>query len=398
MLLQYGGIAKNGEKVRGEFYGIKAELIEKLRTEDILITSINEKKRNLKGGKNTSGDFSMQIEELSYLVSSGLQIDKAVITLAKNLKKKSTVDLWNDILSELREGKQLSAAMKYASKKQKFAISDFYINIISVGEEVGNIQGALKNVSEHLQFRDSILKDTISALSYPVFLLAVTAAAIFFIAYFILPRFATIFTAKEMTQIPVLSRLLIEFGQFVNGNTGLVLFSVFVVISIIFIIFSLDKPRQTIISLMRRLPIIRGIAFELEIANVCSSIGVMLTGGVDAGKAMRLAGKSTSDNSLKNVVEETTKGLREGLRISEMWGKYSMIPDDVVSLVAAGENSAKLGDVFNKLGKRHLQYFKAKVAKAMTFLEPAMIIFLGVIIGGVVVSIMMAILSLTNVT
>jgi len=398
MLLQYKGLAKGGEKISGEFLGTKKELIEKMQAEGILLTDVSEKKRRLKEGRYRLGDFATDIEELSYLVSSGLQINKAIAALIKNLKKKTAIHLWEEILSEIKGGSQFSLAIKNASKNHNFPISDFYINIISVGEEVGNIQSALKDVSEHLQFRDAIIKETNSALAYPAFLIIISIAAIFFIAYFILPRFATIFTAKEMQQIPTISRLLIEFGQFIHNHSSLVLsFSFFIAISIS-MLFSLDKPRRIALEAIQKLPLIKSVALELQIANLCSSIGVMLKGGVDIGRSMRLSKKIVSDKSLKNIIEETSDGLRKGLKISEMWTKYSIIPDDVISLVAVGEHSAKLGEIFAKLGTRHLMEFKAKIARAMTFLEPTMIIFLGIFIGIIVVSIMMAVISLTNVS
>ncbi len=398
MILQYKGITKSGEKITGEFLGTKEELIKSLQKEGILLISATQNKRKLKGGKYTLTDFSSDIEELSYLVASGLQINKAISTLIKNLKKKTSIDLWEDVLSEIRKGKQLSIAIKKALEKHNIKIGDFYINIISVGEEVGNIQDSLKDVSRHLQFKTGIIKDTISALTYPAFLIFVSIAAIFFIAYFILPRFATIFTPKDLQHVPALSRTFIQFGQFVHNNAGAVLFSFFMFIALIFIAFSNDKLRGVIIEASQKLPFIRDIALEIHIANICSSIGVMLKGGVDVAKAIRLAGKIVSHKNLKNIMQETADGLRKGLKISDVWSKYNIIPDDVISLVAVGESSATLPEVFDKLGNRHLDNFKTKVAKAMTFLEPAMIVVLGVFIGIIVVSIMLAVLSLTNVS
>lgn len=398
MILQYKGITKSGENITGEFLGTKEELIKSLQSEGIFLVSATESKKKLKNGKYTLGDFSLDVEELSYLVASGLQINKAISILIKNLKKKSSVDLWESVLSEIRKGKQLSTAIKKALKQHHIKIDDFYINIISVGEEVGNIQDSLKDVSRHLQFKTGIIKDTISALTYPAFLVFVSIAAIFFIAYFILPRFATIFTPKDLKHVPALSKAFIEFGQFVHSNASLVLFSFSMFVILVFFVFSNDKVRSIVAKTTQKLPFIKDIALEIHIANLCSSIGVMLKGGVDVAKAVRLAGKIVSNDNLKNIMQETADGLRKGLKISDVWSKYSIMPDDVVSLVSVGESSATLHEVFNKLGARHLENFKSKVAKAMTFLEPAMIIILGVFIGIIVVSIMLAVLSLTNVS
>ena len=101
---------------------------------------------------------------------------------------------------------------------------------------------------------------------------------------------------------------------------------------------------------------------------------------------------------MKNIVLQTAENVKRGIKISDTWSKYSIIPDDVVSLVAVGESSATLGEVFSKLGEKHLEDFKVKISRAMVFLEPAMIVMLGVFIGLIVVSIMLAVLSLTNVS
>ncbi len=398
MILEYVGVTKNGERVTGEFLGSKDELIRSLQKEGIFIVSVRESKRKKKRGKYTIEDFATEVEELSYLVSAGLQIDKAISTMIKNTKKEASVEIWEMVLTQLKEGNQLSVAIKNVLKEKRIPISDFYINIISVGEEVGNVQQALKDVSKHLQFRLKIKRDTISALGYPIFLVFVSIVAIFFVAYFILPRFSSIFTPKEFKTLPALSKVFIGFGMFIHNNMGMVLSLFFMFIALIVFVFSLEKPRRLILDFIQGLPFLKDIALEFHIANLCSSLGAMLEGGVDIGRALRLAAKITSHRNLKNIVLQTAENVKRGIKISDTWSKYSIIPDDVVSLVAVGESSATLGEVFSKLGEKHLEDFKIKISRAMVFLEPAMIVMLGVFIGLIVVSIMLAVLSLTNVS
>ena len=398
MILEYVGVTKNGERVTGEFLGSKDELIRSLQKEGIFIVSVRESKRKKKRGKYTIEDFATEVEELSYLVSAGLQIDKAISTMIKNTKKEASVEIWEMVLTQLKEGNQLSVAIKNVLKEKRIPISDFYINIISVGEEVGNVQQALKDVSKHLQFRLKIKRDTISALGYPIFLVFVSIVAIFFVAYFILPRFSSIFTPKEFKTLPALSKVFIGFGMFIHNNMGMVLSLFFMFIALIVFVFSLEKPRRLILDFIQGLPFLKDIALEFHIANLCSSLGAMLEGGVDIGRALRLAAKITSHRNLKNIVLQTAENVKRGIKISDTWSKYSIIPDDVVSLVAVGESSATLGEVFTKLGEKHLEDFKVKISRAMVFLEPAMIVMLGVFIGLIVVSIMLAVLSLTNVS
>ncbi len=398
MVLEYVGITKGGERIKGEFLGTKQQLVEALRRDGIFLISVKEAIKKRRKGRYTLDDFSSDSEQLSYLIAAGLQLDKAIKVLIKNSKKEVSVELWNQVLFNLKEGKQLSVALKEAFASKKLSISDFYLNIISVGEEAGNLKRALSDVSKHLQFRLRIKRDAISALSYPIFLIFVSIAAVFFISYFILPKFASIFTPKEFKTLPVLSKLFIGFGQFVHDNTSMVISAFLLILSLLIFIFSSERPRRMVFDFLQRLPFIRGIAIEFHVANLCSSLGAMLEGGVDIGRAMELAARSVTNKSLRNIVSETAESIRKGIKISDVWSKYSIIPDDVVPLVALGEHSAMLGEVFLKLGERHLENFKIKISRAMVFLEPAMIVFLGIFIGLIVISIMLAVLSLTNVS
>ena len=275
-------------------------------------------------------------------------------------------------------------------------MSELYINIISVGEEVGDLKSSLRKVSEYLHFRSNLMKEVWSALAYPLFILFVSIVALFFIATVILPKFSSIFTGKEMHYLPFISRVVIGMGKFINSNLNLVLGLFFSLITGLVVLFAFEETRRFIKDALYKIPGVKEIVFQLEFANMCSSLGAMLEGGVEIGRAVRLAQRVVDNKALKHVLEETAEEIKKGLKISDIWKRYDIIPESIVSLVSVGENSASLGEILTKLGERYSEDFKHSVSRVLSLLEPVLIIFLGIIVGIVVVAIMLAVISLNN--
>lgn len=393
----YEGITPDGEKIKGKFFGTYQELLRDIKTKNILVTDIKEEKRSLRKGKFSIDDFYQNIEELVYLLSSGLQIDRAVNLIVRNSRKESVIEFWSLVLSKLKEGKTLSMALKEAGEEKKFKIPEFYINIISVGEEIGNTVKSLQTVLEDLEFKQKLKSEVKSALAYPSFLLIVSILTVFFVSGFILPKFSEIFTEKEIERLPEISKITLSFGKFLNQNFEVFFFGFVAIITAVVFILSSYEIRNRLKTVFYKLPYLKGITQKIELSYVLSSLGTMLNGGVEISRAIRLSSKVTAHSQLKKILEETYEEIKKGHRISQIWRRYEIIPEDVISLTIVGENSAKLGEIFEKLGRKYMESFKTDISRLLVFLEPAIIVFLGLFIAFIVVSIMLAVVSVSDI-
>ena len=393
----YEGVTETGEKIKGKFFGTKEDLLKEVQKQKILITNIKEDTKKLKKGKYTNEDFSSNIEELSYLLSSGVQLDKAISLIIKNSRKKAVIEFWESVLRKLKEGKSFSIALKETGEQNNFPIPTFYVNIISVGEEVGDLKGALKTLLEDLEFKGNLIKEIKSALAYPSFLLIVSILTIFFVSGFILPKFSNIFSPKEIEKLPAISKFTLTFGKTLNQNLDVIVFGfIFLVIGLVFLISS-KEVQVRLKNLLYQVPYLKNIILKVELSYVLSSLGTMLNGGVEISKAIKLSSRVTNHNTLKAILEETFNELKKGHKMSQIWRKYDIIPEDIISLTIVGENSAKLGEIFEKLGKKYMENFKNEVAKLLVFLEPAIIVVLGLFIAFIVVAIMLAVVSVSDI-
>jgi len=396
-LFIYEGVTKSGEKITGKFFGTYQELVKELKNEGILLTNIKEETKKQKKGKFTNDNFANTIEELDYLVSSGVQLDKAISIMIKNASKLSVAEFWESVLRKLKEGKTLSISLKETGIEKEFKIPDFYINIISVGEEIGNLHSAFKDIISDLKFRENLKREIRSATAYPIFLLAVSILTVFFVSGFILPKFSEIFTEKELEKLPAISKMTLDFGKMVNQNIDLILIGMFMLVTLIVYGFTSGYFIKNLSKFIYSIPVLKEIALKIELANIFSSLGTMIEGGVDISRALNLSSRIAGNKTLQNILKETVTEIKKGKRISNVWVRYDLIPDNVISIVAVAEQSAKLGEVFKNLGKRYMEEFREDVSRILTFLEPAIIVILGFFVAFIVVSIMLAVVSVSDI-
>jgi type II secretory pathway component PulF len=200
-----------------------------------------------------------------------------------------------------------------------------------------------------------------------------------------------------MHNLPFISKLILGTGNFINSNIQGVLFAA--VLSAVLAVygFSNRNIRTKLIKLLGRLPIVRNLILQTELSNVFVSLSNLLEGGVDITKAFRISSQNLENEELKSLMQLTTEGLKKGETISRNWGTSSIIPQDIIPLITVAEKTATLPEVFNNLGDRLLNQFKDTVSRFLSILEPVIIVFLGLFIGVIIVAIMLAIVSLSDV-
>ncbi len=393
-LLIYEGLSRAGAKVTGKFLGEREDLLKQLQREGVTVTVLREEARRLRAGRFGTADFRAGIEQLSYLVAAGLRLDQAVAMLLKGARKTAVHRFWEAALAELKGGAQLSAALAGAAKTVEYPLTDFYLNLVAVGEETGELERALGNLRDHLEFQDGLNRQVRSALAYPAFLLAVSLAAVTFVVGFILPRFAQLYSARELARLPLVSRLTLGTGAFVHAHGAEFMLGGLAAAAALILAAATPVARRAGLNLLFTLPYLRPTLLQLELANLFSALGSMLAGGVEISRALRLARRVVGPGGLGRVLDETSAELREGRKISEVWSRHELIPEEVVALVAVGESGARLREIFERCAHKHLERFKARVELLLTFLEPGIIVVLGGFVGFIVVSILLAVVSL----
>lgn len=395
-LLYYEGVSDSGQKVRGRYGGSRSDLLDDLHASGILVTRIWEKQEKLLDGRFGFNDLRTTMEQLHYLLVAGLKIDQALGVMVNNARKKSVREFWGEVLTVLRDGVPLSQSLKRVAEQHDCQMEAFFVHVLAVGEEVGDLPGALNSLREYLDFKSNLIREVRTTLSYPAFLLAVAMVTIILVLGLILPRFASIYSAEELRQLPFVSQFALSVGRCIHAHPLMVL-ALFAMIAggVAFAVRSKRLSRR-LVDRARQLPLIRQLVLALDFARLFTALGTMLESGVAINKAIRLCGRMVHNADLSDVLKKTGEELKKGRKLSETWRSHALIPNDIVALTAVGETGACLDEIFQRTGKKYMELFKNQVGMLLTFLEPAIIVFLGIFIGFVVIAIMLAVVSVSD--
>ena len=391
----YKAIDHKGGKIEGEFYGTLNELKEYIRAENLTLYDFSENQLALDKSKFQQDDFLLFIEELTYLIKAGMKIDDAFRLMLKNTKKQTTQLFLQEIIQQLQSGKQFSQAIEEGAQKIHFPLSALYVNLIKSGEEIGEPVYALESLYDLLKFRISLAKEIKSALVYPLFLLSMSLIMVIFVLLFVVPQFAELFTPKELEKIPALSRLVLESGMYFKTHFIFVAGS-FLLLSGLLVVVVI-KYKNKLLNILSDIPYFKKFFVSVEISTFFNSLGSLLNAGTTLDKALKNSVGLIKIPQLKIVFENAQENLRKGKTLSSTMEGYEIIPSYIPSLISVGEKSGELGKISILIAEKEMNSFQNATKKVLLLLEPAIIVILGFFIAGIVVSIMLAVISVNDI-
>lgn len=395
ILYEYEAIVASGESIKGVFKGSESDFEKMVSSKKLTLTNIKKVKEKLDKSKFSSNDLLDFIEELYYLTKSGMPIDKALKMLSKTVKKEAQINILKSILNELKAGEQLSVSLKKALEKEKVRVDALTISFISTAEEVGELSNGLLQLFEYLSFQKKIRSDVRQALAYPLFLIGMSITVAFLIFFLIIPRFSTIFTPEEFEKLPAISHFVLSLGAYLNAHVGE--FFIGLAIFVGLVVFVLKKVEIEWLSVMQKIPKISDAIVDLQLTIVYNAMSTMLVGGLELDKALKQMQRIKLLPELQDLLKNTLFEIKRGQTLSAVFEVSRIIPSSDIALLHVGESSATLEKVFKSLGVRHSDAFDANVKKLLSLLEPIVIVGLGVFVAFIVVSIMMAIMSITDI-
>lgn len=392
---RYEALTKNGDTVNSVFIGTPNEFQSLFKDRNLTLLNYKEHKKKLKIGKFGIDDFKSTIEELSYLMGARIPIDASLKQMLSSVSKESQREFLETFLNQIKSGVPVSIALKEASAHVGYEIDNLSVQIVASGEEIGDLASSLHKLKERLIFTQKLASDIKSAMTYPMFLLSLSLVMVFFVFFFIVPKFSTLFSPKEFEKLPALSKTILTFGQFLSQNSHEVLFGLaFIIIGGIFLFKSMKGKLQ---NSLFRLPIFGHFITQIQLSYIFNSLGIMITGGIELDRALRQSAKLATVTDLRALFDNALSEIKKGHRFSDALGSSPYIPPSAVSMIAVGESTARLGDVCLLLGERFSDNFQKEVKRILLLLEPAIIVLMGAMISVVVISIMMAVLSVSDV-
>jgi type II secretory pathway component PulF len=385
-----------GNIVKRVFIGESDEFQRHIKRNNLYIYSIKEEEIKIEKGKFKHKDFRDFLEEFLYLIQSGMPIDQALKSLYKVTAKAETKFFIDRTLAGIKDGTPFSESLEKAFNEVNYEADSMVKSLIAIGEEIGELDLSIDRALEHMKYQEDVRSQISQAIRYPTFLFGMSIMMVFFVFWFVVPKFSAMFTPEEFERLPSLSYAVLSIGKTLDGNMGFVFIGFIALITLIWV--SVKKNKKFWFSMVTKIGFFNRLMLKIELSYIFRSLGVMLQGGLKIDRALARVIPLVNHYELKNLFTIARDEIRKGEKLSRIFFDSDVITPNVASLISVGENSASLEKIFISVGDKLGKEFNMEVKKTLSFLEPLIIIFVGVLIAVIVVSIMLAVVSLTDLT
>jgi general secretion pathway protein F len=337
-------------------------------------------------------EIALFTSELATLLDSGLPLDKSLtvlIDLTEDNEKLSK--LIARVLEKVKGGSSLADALD----KQSGVFSRFYLNMIRAGEAGGSLGEVLNRLAEYLE-RSRELKDTVStALIYPAVLLVMSLASLFVMLIFVVPQFTEMFESAGQ-ELPVSTQIVVAIAEWLQSYWWLLIGGAIFAVS--YMRFQLADPVRKKVwdGRFLKLPLADLVILTKETANMSRTLGTLLGNGVSILSALVIVRETVDNLVLVDAIQHAEEELKQGKRMSDALVKTGIFPKMAVQMIKMGEETGHLEEMLLRVAEIYDKQLKIAIQRMLALLEPALIITLGLMIAGIIVSILLAILSVND--
>ena len=395
----YKAIGRNGKSLEGVIEAAGQELASReLRSQGLTLLKLEvggaagAGTQEIAAGKPPTRENILSFtNELTVLLRAGLPLDRALKVLIDMAVLPQMQQMLSQLLKSVKGGKSLSQGLM--QHEELFGI--FYINMVKSAEASGQLPEVLAGLVEYLENSKTTRDSVVSAMIYPCILLVVATLAIVGMLGFVVPQFETLF-ADMGDALPLMTRMVITSAEFVKSYFWLI---VIIVAALVFYLrnwASSEKGRAELHRKLLKMPIAGGIIFEFEVSKFARTAGTLLGNGVPVLQAISIAIDTVENQVIKEALGVLPPAVKAGKRMSAALDKTGMFTPMVIQMIRVGEESGSLGEMMLELAKVFDANVQSGVKRALTMLEPVLILFMGVVIAFIIISILMGILSVND--
>ncbi len=331
-------------------------------------------------------------QELSTLLNSGVPLDRA-LGIASELTTKPTFRaIVSDVLRAIKGGKSLADSL--ATHPEQF--SDLFVNMVRAGEASGSLGQIFDRLSGFERSRDELRGYIISSLIYPALLALVGAGSVFVLLDFVVPRFATVFNDGRM-KIPVPTLIMLEASKIVQDWGWVVGLSI-IGGGIAFRLYTKTPGgRRWWDGTRLRIPILGDALRKAETARFARAMGTLVSSTVPLVQALQISSGILSNTRMADSLKEVARGVKRGEGLSGPLAKTKMFPPLTAHLLTVGEETGKLDAMFTRLADICEEETRVAIRRFTSVFEPLVILVMGIIVGALVLSMLIAITSINDV-
>jgi len=391
----YRGTNRSGASVTGEMQATnKNELQSLLRRQQITPTKMSEKGKEFNlptfGGGVKSKELAVFTRQFSVMIDAGLPLVQCLEILGAQQENMTFQKVLVGTRAAVEGGSTLSAAMKQYPK----VFDPLYSNMVEAGETGGILDVILQRLSGYIEKNVKLKAAVKSAMIYPIGVLSIAGGVIILLLWKVVPIFATLFAGLGV-DLPIPTKIVIALSNFIGSIFGLLI----VVAAVALIVggkiwYGTPQGRFIMDSIVLKLPILGMLMRKIAVARFTRTLGTLISSGVPILEALDITAKTSGNAVVERALFAVRKSLEEGKSLTEPLKDSKVFPGMVTQMIAVGEQTGAMDAMLQKVADFYEDEVDAAVKDLLTALEPIMIVFLGTVVGGVVISMYMPLFSL----
>jgi type IV pilus assembly protein PilC len=391
----YRGTNRTGASVAGEMTASsKTELQSLLRRQQITPTKMSEKGKEFNlptfGGGVKAKELAVFTRQFSVMIDAGLPLVQCLEILGSQQENKTFQKVLMGTRSAVEGGSTLSAAMKQYPK----VFDALYSNMVEAGETGGILDTILQRLSTYIEKNVKLQRAVKSAMVYPIGVLTIAGGVIILLLWKVVPVFATLFAGMGV-DLPLPTKIVIAASHFVGSIFGLlILVGAAAIIIGLKVWYGTPQGRFAIDTVILKLPVLGMLMRKIAVGRFTRTLGTLISSGVPILEGLDITAKTSGNAVVERALNRVRKSLEEGKSLTEPLRESEVFPGMVTQMIAVGEQTGAMDAMLQKIADFYEDEVDAAVKDLLTALEPIMIVFLGTVVGGVVISMYLPLFSL----
>jgi type IV pilus assembly protein PilC len=391
----YHGTNRTGSAVSGEqAANNKTELLNLLKRQQIKVSRLSEKGKEFNFPTFKAGvkpkDLAVFTRQFSVMIDAGLPLVQCLEILAGQQENKTFESVLTATRASVEGGATLSGAMRTHEK----VFDALYVNLVEAGEAGGILDTILQRLASYIEKNVKLKRAVKSALVYPIAVLGVAAGVITLLLWKVVPIFATLFLGLGV-DLPLPTRIVIGLSNFVGSIFGLMILVFFIGAGFALKVWhGTEKGRYILDGVLLKLPLVGILLRKIAVARFTRTLGTLISSGVPILEGLDITARTAGNAVIEKALNQVRTALEQGKNLADPLKDTNVFPGMVTQMIGVGEQTGAMDAMLQKIADFYEEEVDAAVKDLLAALEPAMIVFLGVVVGGIVISMYLPLFSL----
>jgi type IV pilus assembly protein PilC len=368
------------------------DVIAQLRRQRLNVVKIDEATpKKPKRGHIKMRDIVILTRQFSTMINAGLPLVQAMTILADQSQNKTLSDIMRKVVFDVESGNTVADALS----KHPQAFTNLYVNMVAAGEAGGILDTILMRLATFMEKNDALVRKVKGAMIYPTVIMSVAAIAVTVLLIFVIPVFENLFSSAGLA-LPLPTRIVMGASRFLKGYWYIVLASAGTAAFLFKRYNATSDGKLRIDRIMLRVPVLGDVLRKSAVSRFTRTLGTLISSGVSILDGLEITAKTAGNRVVQDAIMESRSSIAGGDTIAQPLKKSGVFPPMVISMISVGEQTGGLDEMLSKIADFYDEEVDAAVSNLLSLLEPIMIVFLGVVVGGMVVAMYLPIFDMIN--